>query len=68
MSQDAPIADPCINICRMDHDGKLCQGCKRTPLEIGGWPRMTEQQKADVAALILQRRDPSVKFAMQPTS
>jgi len=53
MSQNhPPIADPCINICRMDQGGKFCQGCKRTALEVGAWPRMTEQQKAEVLALI----------------
>ncbi|SFN46842.1 DUF1289 domain-containing protein [Variovorax sp. OV329] len=52
MSQDPPVADPCINICRMDQGGKFCQGCKRTALEIGAWPRMTEQQKAEVLHLI----------------
>ncbi|WP_213958834.1 DUF1289 domain-containing protein [Variovorax sp. dw_954] len=57
MNQGTPIADPCINICRMDPDGKFCQGCRRTPLEIGGWPRMTEQQKANVAALIQRRKE-----------
>ncbi|MDM0117166.1 DUF1289 domain-containing protein [Variovorax sp. J22R133] len=55
MNPGKPIADPCVNICRMDLDGKFCQGCKRTSLEIGAWPWMTEQQKADVAALIEQR-------------
>ena len=55
MSQNHPIADPCINICRMDQGGKLCQGCKRTALEIGAWPRMTEPQKAEVLGLIEQR-------------
>jgi len=34
MSQNHPVADPCINICRMDQSGKFCQGCKRTALEI----------------------------------
>jgi len=58
MANVKPISDPCVNICRMDHDGKFCQGCKRTPLEIGSWARMTEQQKADVAALIQQRVAP----------
>lgn len=60
MSPFNPIADPCINVCRMDLDGKFCQGCKRTQLEIGGWARMTEQQRADVAALIEQRMGPRV--------
>ena len=52
MSQNDSIADPCINVCRMDQDGKFCQGCKRTVLEIGAWPLMSEQQKAEVLALI----------------
>ena len=50
-----PVADPCVNICRMDQDGKFCQGCKRSLLEIGAWPQMTQQRKADVVALIEQR-------------
>jgi predicted Fe-S protein YdhL (DUF1289 family) len=52
MSQNHPVADPCINICRMDQSGKFCQGCKRTALEIGAWPRMTEQQKDEVLSSI----------------
>ncbi|MDM0022523.1 DUF1289 domain-containing protein [Variovorax saccharolyticus] len=67
MSENVLVADPCVNICRVDPDGKFCQGCKRTALEIGSWPRMTEQQRADVAALIRQRTDPAVTRAMQPT-
>ena len=55
MCQDKTVADPCINICRMDQEEKFCQGCKRTTLEIGGWPRMTAQEKAQVLALIEQR-------------
>jgi len=39
----------------MDQDGKFCQGCKRTVLEIGGWPRMTEPRKAQVLVLIERR-------------
>ena len=66
MSQTKPIADPCVNICRMDQDGRFCQGCKRTRLEIGGWPRMTEQQKADAAALIQQRLDPRFQPPVNP--
>ena len=62
MSHGDPMADPCINICRMDQDGKFCQGCKRTALEIGAWPRMTEQQKTEVLASIVLR----MPFERQP--
>ena len=66
MNPQHPIADPCINICRMDQDRKFCQGCKRTSLEIGSWPRMTEQQKAGVAALIEQRMNSMFRPARNP--
>ncbi|MDM0000639.1 DUF1289 domain-containing protein [Variovorax sp. J22P240] len=63
MSQTDSIADPCISICRMDQDGKFCQGCKRTALEIGAWPRMTERQKTEALASIELR----MPFERQPT-
>lgn len=51
------LTDPCINICRMDLSGQFCQGCRRTPLEIGRWPRMTLLERAAVLAAIAQRRN-----------
>ncbi|WP_019447295.1 DUF1289 domain-containing protein [Cupriavidus sp. BIS7] len=44
------VANPCINICRMDSAGKYCQGCRRTSVEIGLWDRMTEAQRIDILA------------------
>jgi predicted Fe-S protein YdhL (DUF1289 family) len=67
MCQATVIADPCINICRMDQDGKFCQGCKRTALEIGGWPQMTEQQKTQVLALIELRMNAVFMRAWNPS-
>jgi predicted Fe-S protein YdhL (DUF1289 family) len=52
------LTDPCINICRMDLSGQFCQGCRRTPLEIGRWPRMTLLERAATLAAIAQRRNP----------
>ncbi|WP_354687173.1 DUF1289 domain-containing protein [Cupriavidus necator] len=48
-------ANPCLNICRMDQAGNYCQGCGRTPLEIGRWPRMTEAERAEVMAALPSR-------------
>jgi predicted Fe-S protein YdhL (DUF1289 family) len=55
MSPDLSIANPCINICRMDLAGKYCQGCGRTLMEIGGWDRMTEAERAEVTAILPAR-------------
>ena len=56
MTSPVSIANPCINICRMDLDRKYCQGCARTLLEIGRWEQMTEAQRADVMASLPARR------------
>jgi hypothetical protein len=48
--------DPCINICRMDAARQYCQGCRRTLLEIGRWPAMSDAQRAEVLAALPGRR------------
>ena len=50
MDPSAPIVNPCINICRMDLQGRYCQGCGRTLLEIGRWTDLSDAQRADVIA------------------
>ncbi|MEM5291846.1 DUF1289 domain-containing protein [Paraburkholderia sabiae] len=56
MIRSDAIIDPCINICRMDLNGRFCQGCWRTLREIGIWDQLTDQQKAEVAAAVERRR------------
>ncbi|MEM5274521.1 DUF1289 domain-containing protein [Cupriavidus taiwanensis] len=50
------LANPCINICRMDLANRYCQGCARTRLEIGRWARMSEAERAQVLAAVPARR------------
>ena len=49
------VANPCINICRMDLAGKYCQGCGRTLVEIGLWDQMTEAKRAEVMVTLSSR-------------
>ena len=49
------VANPCINICRMDLAGNYCQGCGRTLVEIGLWDQMTEAKRAEVMATLPSR-------------
>ena len=49
------VANPCINICRMDLAGKYCQGCGRTLAEIGLWDQMTEAKRVEVMATLPSR-------------
>lgn len=39
---------PCVQICRIDSDSQLCEGCGRRLDEIACWSQMTEADKAPV--------------------
>ena len=41
----APVASPCINVCRMHARSGLCEGCLRTIDEIAAWSQMSEDGK-----------------------
>lgn len=50
------VPSPCINLCRMDAQSGLCEGCLRTVDEIAGWSIATDAQKTHILAAIAQRR------------
>lgn len=62
-----PVANPCINICRLDQARRYCQGCRRTPAEIGLWDGMTDAQRAFVLQALPARRKPVAKAATSQT-
>ena len=35
------IESPCVRVCVLDPDTRLCLGCHRSADEIAGWSRMT---------------------------
>ena len=39
------IHSPCNNVCVIDHATKLCMGCGRTSVEIGGWLAMSPPER-----------------------
>lgn len=50
------VPSPCIDICRIDPDSGLCDGCLRTLDEIADWGGYSEEQKQSVAQELAQRR------------
>ena len=50
------LASPCINICQMDADSGLCQGCFRTIEEITAWSRADDGQRGRILAAVARRR------------
>jgi len=46
------IESPCVRICVVHPEARICTGCHRTPDEIARWTRMTpEERRAVMAAL-----------------
>ncbi|WP_199258533.1 DUF1289 domain-containing protein [Paracoccus binzhouensis] len=50
------VSTPCIKVCRIDADSRLCTGCWRSLDEIAAWGGMTEAERLAVMAGLPERR------------
>ena len=41
----AEIESPCVKVCVIHPEERICAGCYRTIEEIGGWSRMTPEER-----------------------
>ena len=57
----AEIDSPCIKICVIQPETRLCTGCLRTIDEISAWSRMTPDARAQVMAELPTRKGPVAK-------
>jgi len=51
------IESPCVNICVIHPDARLCTGCLRSIDEITHWSRMTPEDRRRVMAELPARKD-----------
>ena len=51
----AEIESPCIKICVIHPETRLCSGCLRSIDEIGAWSRMTPEMRRAVIAELPER-------------
>ena len=51
------VLSPCVGVCRIHPKSRLCEGCRRSPAEIAGWPAWSDERRRAVLAR-LARRDP----------
>ena len=66
------VASPCINICRMNGQTGLCEGCFRSLDEIASWSRHGDSEKRRILEAAAQRRaalgmTPVAASALVPT-
>lgn len=53
--QREPVSSPCVNICIIHPQARLCTGCLRSIDEIASWGRMTEEERQAVMAELPNR-------------
>ena len=53
---ETPVPSPCINICRMEAEGGLCEGCLRTLDEIAAWSQLPNAARRRIWAALEGRR------------
>jgi len=51
------IDSPCVKICIIHPESRLCLGCRRSIDEISRWSHMTAEERREIAAA-LPGRDP----------
>jgi uncharacterized protein len=44
------IASPCVKLCVVHPDARICVGCLRTIDEISSWSKLTHEERAVVMA------------------
>ena len=44
------IQTPCIKVCVIDANSRLCEGCGRTIDEIAAWSTFTNDQRSQIIA------------------
>lgn len=51
------VESPCVKICIIHPESRLCLGCRRSIDEISRWSRLTAEERREIAAA-LPDRDP----------
>ncbi|KND55257.1 hypothetical protein BPUN_2783 [Candidatus Paraburkholderia kirkii] len=57
-----PVGSPCTNVCRLDPDSGLCQGCYRSRDEIRTFRSMDDATKHALLDELLARRAASAQM------
>ena len=50
------IESPCVKICVLHPEARICLGCHRTADEIAGWSRMSREARREVMAVLPDRK------------
>jgi uncharacterized protein len=51
------IKSPCNEVCQLERKSGFCLGCGRTGAEIAAWPRISDDERDAITALLAARLD-----------
>jgi hypothetical protein len=57
LAHNPVMESPCVNICTVDRDSRLCTGCGRSLDEIGQWFRLSSQERRRIMAELPARME-----------
>ena len=49
------IISPCIGVCKLDIESKICVGCLRSADEIANWPQLDNEKAMQIMEQIKDR-------------
>src|SRR4051794_41971563 len=47
---------PCVGVCRLSEETRLCEGCMRTAREIARWPFADNAERLEIVQRLRERR------------
>lgn len=50
------IESPCVKICVLHPEAKICIGCHRTGDEIANWSRLSREDRRDIMEALPERK------------
>ena len=59
---------PCVKLCVLHEEKKICLGCGRTLDEIARWAGMPDSERTAVMARLAGREKPSVRLRLKAAS
>lgn len=52
----AEMESPCVNICVIHPEARICTGCLRSIDEITAWSKMTSETRSEIMAILPERK------------
>ncbi|OIQ67851.1 hypothetical protein GALL_505680 [mine drainage metagenome] len=49
------VESPCVKVCVVHPEARICVGCNRTIDEIAGWSKMTPEARREIMAALPDR-------------